>query len=226
MFFFSIYKNLLHVAENRITLINSEAFLKTNLTEVYLALNTCVYKKWKDPMSIVNMQKTVNLNCNYISVEPPLLHLELVSCESLTNVDWGRLYLGPSEPKKTCSMEKITSIASLGILIKTNNESALALKFDRNMNIFYLPEKIHRNFPNLRIYSARKCSVKQISKQNFEGLRQLRVLMLGSNFIEKVALNTFQDLWNLEKLFLGKKFTSKIQFTKSLTFQLPTKSNS
>lgn len=73
-------------------------------------------------------------------------------------------------------------------------QSIIGLYFDNNKKIVYLPVKVHRIFPNLIEYRAENCSIREISKKNFEKLYKLRTIILEYNQIEKVSSNTFADL--------------------------------
>jgi Leucine-rich repeat (LRR) protein len=75
--------------------------------------------------------------------------------------------------------------------------------FNYNKKIFYLPIDVAEKFPYLTVYGASDCSVKEISKLNFNGLKNLNILELSNNQIEKIDSDTFQDLVALEKLDLG-----------------------
>jgi Leucine-rich repeat (LRR) protein len=81
------------------------------------------------------------------------------------------------------------------------------IDFFGNSKISYLPVKINEAFPNLLGYSAGNCSIKTISKENFEGLSNLRELLLFENFIKKIPGDTFEDLVALEFVNLGKILT-------------------
>lgn len=69
--------------------------------------------------------------------------------------------------------------------------------------IIHLPVKVAETSPNLLVYSTHSCSVKEISKQNFNDMVKLLWLRLINNQIEKIASGTFEDLAALEKLDLS-----------------------
>ena len=65
--------------------------------------------------------------------------------------------------------------------------------------------KIVDNFPNLLGFSAGKCTLKTISKENFQGLIQLKELLLFENFIENIPVDVFEGLVALEFINLGEE---------------------
>lgn len=123
-----------------------------------------------------------------------------VSCERLNDVLW----LGTIGSVKTCLMDTKTSIDDPGATIYSRDNFVNGLSFRHNVKIFYLPDNVAESFPNLEGYTAWYCSVKEISKRNFNGLEKLKYLSLGGNQIEMIANGTFEDLVNLEFLSLCK----------------------
>jgi Leucine-rich repeat (LRR) protein len=124
-----------------------------------------------------------------------------VACEKIDTFDIG----GRFGKALTCSMTKTTSINETKVTISSKRDiSVEGLTFSVNEKIFFLPENVDNNFPNLRIYCADNCSIKAVSKENFEGLNKLKFLLLQSNQIEKISSETFNDLVAIEFLVLGK----------------------
>lgn len=124
-----------------------------------------------------------------------------VSCESVGKNAWG-FGIGSV---KTCFMERTTVIDEDNVSISTFDENIGGLLFRRNKKIIFLPVKVAEAFPNLELYSAWDCSVTQISRENFAGLRKLKILHLEVNQIEKIQSDTFKNLVSLEILHLCKK---------------------
>lgn len=81
---------------------------------------------------------------------------------------------------------------------------AISVQGDRQ--ITQLPEDLPLKLLKIEVYDAGSCSIKQISKSNFENLSELRRLWLGYNQIEEIADDTFEDLTSLEYLALGMYF--------------------
>lgn len=84
-------------------------------------------------------------------------------------------------------------------------------KILENKHLFFLPENISTTYPNLNALSAELCSIKEISKLNFHGLKELKSLWITGNPLQRIASNTFEDLESLERLYL-----CKISFIKLL----------
>lgn len=100
-----------------------------------------------------------------------------------------------------CYMEKKSRILATGYEIETRKfDHVIGIIFDYNLNIYYLPEKVNKKFPNLQGISAEKCSVKMISRNNFAKLPSLSVLLLNENKITAIASDTFRD--NINLLFI------------------------
>jgi Leucine rich repeat len=88
-------------------------------------------------------------------------------------------------------------------IISTRDDSVEALTFERNKQIFVLPENVNKAFSNLWAYDASFCSVQEICHNNFDGLTNLHYLKLDENQIEKIFSDTFEDLKMLEFLSLS-----------------------
>lgn len=131
-----------------------------------------------------------------------------VSCDFIENLNWS-IYPGGFE---TCSMMTNVKIHTPDTSIASNYDDEFeAIQFDENHEIKFLPVNVSEHFPNLIGISAWKCSIKTISKKNFEGLTQLIALGLGFNEIEVIDAHTFEDLTSLRKLYLRKRFLLFIQ---------------
>lgn len=122
-----------------------------------------------------------------------------VSCESVI----GNVWSYSVNTVKTCNMHT-TSISEAGVTFSTLDESVLGIFVNNNEAVSFLPEKVNEKFPNLLGYCVQRCSIKEISKKNFEQLTKLKILYLHDNQIEKIGSETFGDLKDLEQLFLRK----------------------
>lgn len=108
-------------------------------------------------------------------------------------------------------MNTITAITGRNLTIRNSfDEKMLGLSFNANKNIQFLPILIFQSFPKLKSISASKCSIIEISKQNFENLALLEQLYLTENMIYTIWSDTFEHLKALQALFLG-KFIFQIQ---------------
>lgn len=125
------------------------------------------------------------------------LMAEKVVCENITNLDDFRKL-------KKCSMEETTAISSKGFTISSPKDYSIQkLSFLNNKKVWFLPENVDENFPNLLFYDAGFCSIKMITKPNFKGLENLTKLFLQQNEITEILKNVFEDLLNLELLDLS-----------------------
>lgn len=103
-------------------------------------------------------------------------------------------------------MDKVTKIETPAFFIRgAVDETIGGLRFYSNPNIFFLPAKVSKSFPNVIVYNAESCSVKSLSHDNFEKLGRLKVLLLNDNEIEKLDSFVFADLVSLEWLVLRKQ---------------------
>jgi hypothetical protein len=128
--------------------------------------------------------------------------VQLVACDNIYNFDWNFGYVASKGILKTCTMQK-TSINTTGAIFSgVSDEFILGLRLSENKNIVYLPEKVSHSLPNLLVFEATSCSVKNISNKNFNGLNKLSLLSVSINQIEKIASDTFEGLVALEALFL------------------------
>lgn len=101
-------------------------------------------------------------------------------------------------------MDQTTKISDPTVKLSHKDSSITGLLFNKNKNIFYLPVFVNEKLPNLFSYSAQACSLTEITKLNFNGLKKLKALWLPNNQIKKITSDTFEDLSSLELLYLRK----------------------
>lgn len=105
---------------------------------------------------------------------------------------------------KCCQMNLETKIESNDVVVSWPLDVTIELIWlTGNRKIEYLPVEVYRNFPKLGFYWAGHCALKEISKKNFEQLKDLKWVALQDNMIEKISSNTFQGLDELRQVFLG-----------------------
>jgi len=113
-------------------------------------------------------------------------------------------------------MTEKTVIDSTGFLFKsTEDEEVKAISYWGNKKIQFLPEMIGETFPNMNALVARDCSIRAISKKNFEKLSKLVILDLDKNQIERIESDTFEGLMALEHLAIS---VNKIKYVNSRAF--------
>lgn len=107
-------------------------------------------------------------------------------------------------PLEICSMKNKTVINATNFVVADlRDEEVGGITFNQNKAIEYLPYKVYMQFPNLVDYWADSCSVKQISRENFQKLNRLQLIWLASNKIQKISGNTFHGLENLSRVDLS-----------------------
>lgn len=162
------------------------------LTEVNLASNECISQIFGSK-ELGRLSKTVNETCGIDKTETQ------IACEET----WGQI----------CGMHSYTTIKDIGYTISDSfNDAIRGISFDNNRNIDFLPNSPHQNFPKLTSYSAIRCSIKEISKANFEKLHWLTRISLFDNQIYAVLSDTFKDLTELQRISLSKFLLEQLNF--------------
>lgn len=110
------------------------------------------------------------------------------------------------EATSCCIMDVASVIKSTEVTISERDDEIDGIDFSENKNILYLPVLVHEKLPNLIAYYAYHCSVREISKRNFEKLDRLEDLNLNSNQIETIGSDTFEDLVALQQLHISECF--------------------
>jgi hypothetical protein len=109
----------------------------------------------------------------------------------------------------TCVMGDHKIIRSTGFTFDGAADLEIeALRFEQNMDILYLPEKVAEKFPDLEAYRVDSCRLKVIKRVHFENLTKLRYLRLFESEITQIGKGTFDDLIALEYLDLGRAASS------------------
>lgn len=113
-------------------------------------------------------------------------------------------------------MQQSTEISSYEVEISTAaDENMKGLTFQGNKKVSVLPVKVSEKFPNLVVFDAGGCSLKQVYRENFKNLGKLQQLFMCCNQIEKIEDDTFKDLTSLNMLGLG-----EIHLDRSMTVAL------
>lgn len=103
-----------------------------------------------------------------------------------------------------CNMGGDTAITGRNFAIDDDrNVEMKVLSLDRNKNVHFLPVSVHQKFPYLISISARKCSIIEVSRENFSELTSLELVYLSDNRIYSLWSDTFAHLPALRKIFLG-----------------------
>jgi hypothetical protein len=183
------------------------------LETVLLHYSSCVHFELVR-VSLSSIVRAIPSQCSFVSIEPKVCdettnklqaeseelrekNLIGVPCERTRNNNRGM---------KTCEMNSDTKIDSDCFKISSpKNETILALKFDNNKKIKFLPNDPGKTFPNLAEYWAYECSITKIWYENFKNLEKLEMLLLSGNQIEVIHDGTFRDMKSLETIEIGKE---------------------
>lgn len=104
----------------------------------------------------------------------------------------------------SCYLDKDAAIETKDLRISASHrKDAIPISFSHNKKVKYLPVFMQETFPFLREIHARSCSIQEICKENFVGLRALNVIYLDNNEIERIASETFNGLYSLYRVELG-----------------------
>lgn len=139
---------------------------------------------------------------------------ETLSCDRINSVNWQNS-LG-SLP--TCWISPSTTIGSSDFKFTRRNDQVKGLEIEYGIKVSFLPIRISEVFRNLVAYSAVESQVKTLSRDNFSGLKDLKLLFLDGNQIQTIDSDIFSDLSSLEILSIGLwvlKITSFNDFLKT-----------
>lgn len=168
-----------------------------SIKSLSLTSNVCISKNFENTTA-QSISDEVNKSCNF--EEEAIIDNSGLMCEAISTAVQGNDIV--TIPGEFCLLNGITVIDKRGeTFYPMPDQQAIGLLFENNKKIEYLPVKVHRAFPNLADYRAEECSIREISRKNFEKLDKLRIVMLGNNQIEKVPSDTFAELPLL--LYLG-----------------------
>jgi hypothetical protein len=106
-------------------------------------------------------------------------------------------------------MKENTKIKRNNTIIYSDSANVTGLDFYDNKKVFHLPIEIAKTFPNLLIISSIYCPIKNILKENFEGLVMLKKLWFRSNQIEEIKSGTFNGLIAITNIDLRKDYEIK-----------------
>lgn len=164
------------------------------LQEVHLTGNECIDERFESEEEIRGLSKTVNGTCGFGK------NGTQITCEKIA------VFAMPESANRffTCESTSYTTIKDNSYTITDHfNSRLIAMNFSDNRNIEFLPISPHHIFPYIRWYRAARCSIKEISKTNFEGLRYLSYIKLQENQIYAVLSDTFKGLDGLGELDLS-----------------------
>lgn len=118
-------------------------------------------------------------------------------CDRIVIGQWG------TGAEKTCNMSS-TAINTTDFVITSDRDEAVdGFWANGNEQLKYLPKNLGEKLPNLIKLQAMFCSIKAVSKDNFEGLSKLKSLNLQGNEIAKIDDDTFELIPAVEWISLG-----------------------
>lgn len=178
----------------RLIALNGQAFEHLpNLIATILVHNYCIDKILYGSDFRKFASQAITKSCGFKEIES-----QEVVCEKYA--DYSHFFTLPLD---VCLMNGTTAIDDNNFVIGDLKDVEVeGIDFSKNKRIEYLPYKIHLQFPNLMFYEASSCSIKQVTKQNFEQLIRLKRIDLSFNKIQKLSGNTFNGLANLLRIFL------------------------
>lgn len=176
--------------KHRLTSLNGNAFESlSNLKSIFLSHNYCIDKKFIDAEVRDIASEVISNSCGFDELDSVK-----ILCEKYHDY----------ENFETCFMTERTAINSTNFVIADlRDEEIEGITFEGNTRVEYLPYKIQMGFPNLLIYKANRCSIKQLSKENFEKLNRLKYIELSMNRIQKIFGTTFKGLGSLVRVDLS-----------------------
>lgn len=131
-----------------------------------------------------------------VAVMPPPTSTD-GTCETIENFEWG------IESLKTCRMYSTVIDSSDFLITSARDKTVNGFRAFNNKKLEHLPENLGEKFPNLLILFAGYCSIREISKESFRGLGNLRFLDLEKNKIERIDDDTFDFIPAVERIDLG-----------------------
>lgn len=177
----------------RLTALNGQAFANLHKLEIISFMNNyCIARVFHDEFVDTTALEVISYNCGFEEFDTVGIYCERFS-------DGFKVYT------EFCFMDEKTVINATNFVVGDPSDDEIGgIKFDENKNIEFLPYKIHMQLPNLIIYQASKCSIKQITKKNFEKLSRLKEIDMSFNQIRKISGNTFRGLESLTFVDISK----------------------
>lgn len=175
----------------RLTALNGQAFANLHQLETIALINNyCINEMFSGDQEVATAHAVISSRCGYDELDS----IE-IACETFQD----------KNNFEFCIMTEKTAINATNFVIgDLKDEDIGGIDFNYNKAVEYLPYKIHMQLPNLVTYRAKFCSIKQISKENFEKLTRLKSVELNNNQIQKISGNTFQGLEKLLQVVLSK----------------------
>lgn len=160
------------------------------LKNVNVRENSCINMNFGSPINLELLSRRIMKNCGY---DEPAYSEKEVKCNTVEKCLQGFC----------CYLRDEATIDSPDFTIATRDVNVDLIKFFSNAKIEFLPVNVYQSLPNLVLYGAHNCSIREITKSNFERLNKLETIALWGNFIEIIKSDTFEGLANLINIDLG-----------------------
>lgn len=189
--------------------MNSQVFKGLKLNEAMLKGNECIDRNSHDNIVGKNFLTEVSKKCGFTESKPSK---NKMSCLKIT-FQFTTTFI-------FCSCCKNSSaINSPDFFISDRRHDGVnRIDLRNNPKLEFLPVSIFLKFSNVQTYDADRCSIREISKNNFEHLLKLESLNLSFNRIKIIKHNTFEGLPKLERILLSNVFKTAFTFSFSQEF--------
>jgi Leucine-rich repeat (LRR) protein len=107
-------------------------------------------------------------------------------------------------------------IRIIGDHVGGRNNDDVATLYITNFKVHQIPRNICKFFPNLTTLTINNCSLKTVSKFDFEGLKQLKQLTLNENDLISLPNNLFEETQQIETISMH---TNRLEFIGANIFQ-------
>lgn len=171
--------------------MNGDLFKRLpNLKSVNLVSNECIDKKFAE-YRLQSLVRVVSNKCGFTETGTETDNeVYCTAIESCRELD------------RCCRMTSPINSSDFSIADR-KDEEVKGIYFVENPAIEFLPIFVYQKFPNLQGYAAYNCSIREVSKKNFERLTRLVNIFLLGNKLERIPSDTFDGLINLEVINIG-----------------------
>lgn len=191
----------MYTGSNRIKFIDGRAFNELQALElVNLNANLCIADDFAGKWRIKSLSETIEKTCESD------IRSKQIKCEHIGLTDG-------SDGENACTMREKTIISDIDFTVTDKKDrDVTVIDFSSNKKVEFLPVQLSQNFPHLKFYKASSCSIREIMKSNFAGLRRLGGLELPENQIYAISSNTFEGLHELMQINLSECLREKLHF--------------
>lgn len=151
----------------------------------------CIADNFSGKWRIKSLSETIEKTCERD------IRLKKIKCEHIGLTDG-------SDGENACMMREKTIINDIDFTVTDKmDRDVTVIDFSSNKKVEFLPVQLSQIFPHLKLYKASSCSIREITKSNFVGLRRLGGLELPENQIYAIRSDTFEGLHELLQINLS-----------------------